>query len=74
MTAASKFLTLQESVRDPVDLYLSFKYTLLVFICDTACGFVRHLECRDKETSEQLWGKFRGCFEEPSLEKPPETV
>lgn len=74
VTAASKFLTLQESVRDAADLYLSFKHTPLVFLCDTACGFVRHMECRDKEMSQQLWGSFRGCFEEPSLERLPSTV
>lgn len=32
VTAASKFLTLQESVRDPADLYLSFKHYPLLFI------------------------------------------
>ncbi|XP_028418895.1 HMG domain-containing protein 3-like [Dendronephthya gigantea] len=72
VTAASKFLTLQESVRHAADLYLSFKHIPLVFLCDTACGFVRHLECRvSKEMTEQLWKDNRRCFEVPSLDKPP---
>lgn len=71
VTAASKFLTLQESVRDPADLYLSFKHYPLVFICDTPCGFVRHVDCRDPGTTGHLWGSFGGCLEEPSLEKMP---
>ena len=62
---ASKFLTLQESVRDAADLYLSLKYAPPLFICDTPCGFVRHLDCRCKDVSEQLWGKYSGCFEIP---------
>jgi hypothetical protein len=74
VTAASKFLTIKESVRDATDLYLSFKHIALAFLCDTPCGFVRHLGCRAKEVTEQLWGKFCGCFEEPSLEKSPATV
>ncbi|XP_028418841.1 HMG domain-containing protein 3-like [Dendronephthya gigantea] len=71
VTAASKFLTLQESVRDAADLYLSFKYPPLMFLCDTACGFARHMDCRVPEVANQLWGKFSGCFEEPTLGKPP---
>ena len=74
VTAASKFLTLQESVRDPADLYLSFKHYPLLFICDTPCGFVRHMDCRDPETTGHLWGSFGGCLEEPSLEKMPTKV
>jgi hypothetical protein len=35
---------------------------------------IRHLGCRAKEVTEQLWGEFCGCFEEPSLEKSPATV
>ena len=74
VTAASKFLTLQESVRDAADLYLSFKIMPLMFLCDTPCGFVRHLDCRVQEVTNQLWGKFGGCFEEPSLERTPTEV
>ncbi len=71
---ASKFLTLQESVRDAADLYLSLKYPPPLFICDTPCGFVRHLDCRCKDVSEQLWGKYSGCFEIPKHGKAPSQV
>lgn len=71
VTAASKFLTLQESVRDPADLYLSLRVPPLTFICDTPCGLVRHMDCRVPETTEVLWGEYRGCFEKPSLDKTP---
>lgn len=74
VTAASKFLTLQESVRDASDLYLSLKHIPLVFLCDTPCGFVRHLDCRIPEVTQQLWAKFGGCFEEPSLDRAPSMV
>ncbi|KAK3738741.1 hypothetical protein QZH41_018100 [Actinostola sp. cb2023] len=71
VTAASKFLTLQESVRDAADLYLSLKHYPLVFLCDTACGFVRHMDCRVPELTDKIWGKFCGCFEEPKLGVSP---
>ncbi|XP_068673208.1 HMG domain-containing protein 3-like [Montipora foliosa] len=71
VTAASKFLTLQESVRDPADLYLSFKHYPLLFICDTPCGFVRHMDCREPTTTKQLWGSYSGCLEQPTLGKKP---
>ncbi|XP_068748643.1 uncharacterized protein [Montipora capricornis] len=44
VTVASKFLTLQESVRDAADLYLSLKHPPPIFVCDTPCGFVRHMD------------------------------
>ena len=71
---ASKFLTLQESVRDAADLYLSLKYPPPIFVCDTPCGFVRHMDCRDKTTASKLWGSNSGCFEVPSMEKLPKEV
>ena len=43
-------------------------------LCDTPCGFVRHMDCRDPETTGHLWGSFGGCLEEPSLEKMPTKV
>ena len=46
-TVASKFLTLTESVRDAADLYLSLKHPPIVFINDTPCGFVHHVESRE---------------------------
>lgn len=71
VTVASKFLTLQESVRDAADLYLSLKYPPPIFVCDTPCGFVRHMDCRDKTTASKLWGSNSGCFEIPSMDKLP---
>ncbi|KXJ26911.1 HMG domain-containing protein 3 [Exaiptasia diaphana] len=71
VTVASKFLLLRESVRDAADLYLSLKYPPTVFVCDTACGFVRHMDCRNREISNQLWGDYSGCFEIPSLDCEP---
>ena len=73
MTAASKFLTLQESVQDAADLYLSFKIPLLMCLCDTACRF-RHMDCRAPDVAKELWRNFAGCFEEPTLGKPPMKV
>lgn len=70
----SKPLALQESVRDTTDLYLSLKYPPILFICDTPCGFVRHLDCRSPAVSEKLWGTFSGCFEFPDKEKLPSQV
>lgn len=66
-TVASKFLLLQESTRDPTDLYLSLRYPPLVFVCDTPCGVVRHMDCRNPEITKELWGNFAGCFEKPLL-------
>ena len=65
---------LQESTRDPADLYLSLRYPPLVFICDTPCGLVRHMEIRNPKITNELWGKFSGCFEIPSLDKAPNEV
>ena len=70
----SKCLALQESVRDAADLYLSLKYPPILFICDTACGFVRHMDCRSPEVASKLWGKFGGCFEIPEMPKLPSEV
>ena len=46
----------------------------MVFINDTPCGFVRHLECRDPEVAKDLWGERSGCFEKPTLGKEPDDV
>ena len=64
-TVASKTLILAESVRDAADLYLSVKYQPILLINDSPCGFVRHLECRDPEKANTLWGEFSGCFQGP---------
>ena len=71
---ASKFLTLQESVRNAADLYLSLRYQPPVFICDTPCGFVRHVDCRNKDVSKLLWGKYSGCSGKPTHGKVPTRV
>ena len=68
---ASKFISLAESVRDAADLYLSMKHTPVVFINDTPCGFVRHVECRNPDIARELWGSTGGCFETPTLQKDP---
>ena len=73
-TVASKFILLTESVRDAADLYLSLKNQPVVFINDTPCGFVRHLECRDAVTAHSLWGDKAGCFEKPIMGKRPDQV
>ena len=65
---ASKFPILQESVRDAADLYLSLKYAPPIFVCDTPCGFVRHMYCRDKTNASKLWGSNNGCFNVPSMQ------
>ncbi|KAL9960054.1 hypothetical protein ACROYT_G033453 [Oculina patagonica] len=70
-TVASKFLLLQESVRDVADLYLSLKYPPVVFINDTPCGLARHIDIRSPCVAEILWGNKSACFEEPKLGKEP---
>lgn len=69
---ASKFLSLTESVRDAADLYLSLKHPPVVFINDTPCGFVRHMECRDPAIAQELLGSTAGCFQTPTLHQDPE--
>ena len=54
-TVASKFIALTESVRDAANLYMSLKHQPVLFVNDTPCRFVRHLECRDPEAAESLW-------------------
>ena len=73
-TVASKFLLLQESVRDAVDLYLSLKCPPVVLVNDTPCGFARHLDLREPTVGSQLWGDCMGCFGKPSLETEPKQV
>lgn len=73
-TVASKFLLLQESVRDAADLYLSLKYPPPLLICDTPCGLARHIDQRCPEIAEQLWGDNVGCFQKPTLGQSPSKV
>ena len=61
-------------MRDAADLYLSLKQQPVVFINDTPCGFVRHLECRDPEMAKKLGGENAGCFEKPEVGKRPTKV
>ena len=73
-TVASKFLLLQESVRDAVDLYLSLKFPPVILVNDTPCGFARHLDIREPNVGNQLWGDCLGCFETPSPDTDPVQV
>ena len=61
-------------MRDAADLYMSLKHHPLVFVCDTPCGFVRHMDCREPQLSRNLWGDFSGCFEVPTLKRAPLEV
>jgi hypothetical protein len=63
---ASKFLLLQESVRDAADLYLSLKYPPHLFVLDTLCGFSRHVNLREPDLAAKFCGDTLGCFEKPS--------
>lgn len=71
---ASKFLLLQESVRDAADLYLSLKYPPLLLVNDTPCGFARHLDLREPVIASQFWGDRLGCFEKPTPGTKPKEV
>lgn len=73
-TVASKFLLLQESVRDAADLYLSLKYPPPLLICDTPCTLARHIDQRCPDVAEQLWGDNVGCFQKPVIGKSPIKV
>lgn len=67
-------MILTESVHDAGDLYLSLKFPPVTFIYDTACTFVRHLNNREPEICNEIWGQFDGCFEIPNKEQKPNTV
>ena len=71
---ASKFLLLQESVRDAADLYLSLKYPPPLLICDTPCTLARHIDQRCPDVAEQLWGDNVGCFQKPVIGQSPIKV
>ena len=71
---ASKFLLLQESVRDAADLYLSLKYPSLLLVNDTPCGFARYLDLREPVIAVQFWGDRLGCFEKPTPGTKPKEV
>ncbi|XP_065060370.1 HMG domain-containing protein 3-like isoform X3 [Rhopilema esculentum] len=70
-TVCSKFMILTESVRDAADLWLSLRYPPVLFICDTPCTFVRHMNLRDPDMARITWGENDGCFEKPKLEAIP---
>ena len=71
---ASKFVPLQESVRDAADLYLSLKYPPPLLVNDTPCGFAQHLDLREPVIASQFWGDRLGCFEKPTLDTKPKEV
>ena len=59
--------------RDHADLLLSSKYWPLVYAVDMACDVVAHIEARDPQLANALWGERRGCFEEPSKRVTPKV-
>ena len=70
---ASKKMILQESVLDPADIFLSLNWPPVLSILDDACTFIAHLFCSQQELSDKLFGKQRGCFEEPHKTRKPKT-
>ena len=60
--------------RDAVDLYLSMRYPLVMFINDMPCGLARHMECICPNISSELWGNRTGCFEKPTIGVDPIQV
>jgi len=73
-TVCSKFMVLTESVRDAADLWLSLKYPPVIFICDTPCTFVQHINHRDPVSANEYWGDKDGCFETPTINRTPNQV
>ncbi|XP_020905627.2 HMG domain-containing protein 3 [Exaiptasia diaphana] len=73
-TVGSKFLLLQESVRDAADIYMSLRFPPPLFICDTPCGFARHMDVQHPTLARKLWNDRVGCFEKPTLDKTPGHV
>lgn len=47
------------------------KYPPILLVCDTPCGFVRHMDCHSPEVGSKLWDKCSGCFEIPDMQKLP---
>uniref|UniRef100_A0A7M5UYH7 HMG domain-containing protein n=2 Tax=Clytia hemisphaerica TaxID=252671 RepID=A0A7M5UYH7_9CNID len=72
-TVCSKLMILTESVRDAADLWLSLKYPPVMFICDTPCTFVQHVNKRKPDLAKKYWDDFDGCFEKPTLDKDPNS-
>lgn len=67
-------MVLTESVRDAADLWLSLKYPPVMFICDTPCTFVQHINHRDPVSANEYWGDKDGCFETPTINRTPTQV
>jgi len=67
-------MVLKESIRDAADLWLSLRYPPVMFVCDTPCTFVQHINNRAPHLAKEYWDKFNGCFEEPTLTKEPTRV
>ena len=65
---------LTESVRDAADLWLSLRYPPVMFVCDTPCTFVQHINNRATDSAIHYWGDQDGCFEKPVLGKEPNSV
>ncbi len=49
-------MVLKESVRDAADLWLSLRYPLVLFVCDTPCTFAHLINSR--ELANQYWGEM----------------
>ena len=45
-----------------------------MFVCDTPCTFVQHLNNRCPDLTKEYWGSYNGCFETPSIYKEPTLV
>lgn len=65
------YKSLQESQHISVPL----RYPpIIMFVCDTPCGFVRHKNYWKPDIAKELWGDFAVCFEKPSLDKLLEQI
>ena len=73
-TVCSKFQILTESVRNAADSWLSLKSPSIMFVCDTPCTFVQHLNNRCPNLTKEYWGSHNDCLETPSMDKEPTLV
>ena len=61
----------QESVSDPTDLLFSMKKLPILAICDDPCTLIQHIGHRFPTEAKLAYGETQGCFEKPSMTKPP---
>ena len=50
------------------------KHWPLLYAVDMACDVVTHIEARDPQLANTLWGERRGCFEKPSKRVTPKVA